>query len=311
MGGSAVIRALLRRFPDVTVKACRFTREPFLPPDPRLEWVQADLRNLDAARRAAAGCDAAVMAAVVTAGSKAMAAEPWRAANENVVMNTRLLEALHCERVRRVVFVGSATVYQPFDGPIAESALDMNQDPHPAHFGVGWAMRFTEKLCRFWHLKTGMETLVVRAANLFGPYAIFDPERSNVVPALIRKAVDRMDPFEIWGSPDVVRDVIYVEDFADAVVALLAAEEIQHDTFNVGRGEGATVGEIAEWACDAAGHRPRRFVTVGDAPATPSRRILDCSKIRRVLGWTPQWSVQDGIRETTRWWMENKDTWTR
>ncbi len=67
-----------------------------------------------------------------------------------------------------------------------------------------------------------MEIVLVRAANVFGPYARFDPSTSNFLPALIRKAVERLDPFPVWGSPDVVRDVIYSADFASDCVGLLA-----------------------------------------------------------------------------------------
>jgi len=279
--------------------------------DRQVEWVEADLRRQDDCRRAVAGCDAAVMAAANTAGSRGMAAEPWRAMNDNAIMNTQMLEACHDEGVQRVVFVSSATVYQEFDGAIQEHQLDLNRDPHPAYLGVAWGMRFAEKLCQFWHEKTGMETLVVRSANIYGPRAAFDPERSNVIPALVRKAVDRVNPFEVWGSPDVVRDVIYAGDFASAIVALLAADHIKHDAFNLGSGVGVAVGEIARYALEAAGHRPQAVQWIGDAPTTIRQRILDCSKLRNAVDWCPTFSAQDGIRKTTEWWIENRDTWTK
>ena len=311
MGGSAVVRRLLADYPEVSVKAGCFSREPFVEPDPRIEWVQADLRVKDDARRAAAGCDCAIMAAATTAGSRGMAAEPWRAVDDNVIMNTQMLEALHFEGVKRVVFVSTASVYQEFEGVIREDELDLNRDPHPAHFGVAWGARFIEKLCQFWREKTGMETLVARPANIYGPYAPFDPERSNVVPALIRKAVERMDPFEVWGSPDVVRDVIYADDFAAAIVAILASGKTKHHTFNVGTSVGVTVAEIMQWALDAAKHQPNEIRRVGDAPATTRIRLVDCSRIRDAVGWEPKHSVQEGICKTTQWWIGNRDTWTK
>jgi len=131
------------------------------------------------------------------------------------------------------------------------------------------------------------------------------------VPALIRKAVERMDPLELWGSPDVVRDVIYANDFASAVVALLAADAVKHDTFNVGTGVGVTVGEIMQHALDAAGHQPNEIKRVGDAPATIQTRLLDCSKIRDAIGWQPEFTAAEGICKTTQWWIENQETWTR
>lgn len=311
MGGWAVVRRLLAEFPDASIRAGRFSRAAPRESDPRVEWVRADLRLKSDARRAVKGCDCAVLAAASSAGSRGMAAEPWRATDDNAIMNTQILEACHFEGVARVLFVSSATVYQEFEGAVKEHELDLNQDPHPAYLGVGWSTRFAEKLCQFWNCRTGMETLVARSANIFGARASFDPERSNVVPALIRKAVDRTDPFDVWGRPDVARDLIYVDDFAGAIVALLAAREISHDVFNVGTGVGATVGDIVHWALDAAGHQPASIQWTSDAPPTIQARLLDCSKIQDAVGWWPEHTVQEGIRKTMEWWIENRDTWTK
>lgn len=311
MVGSAIMRRLLESYPGIMIRAARL-HSPTLPvQDPRVEWVQADLRTPEDCRRAVADCDCAVMAAASTTGALGTAAEPWRSVDDNVIMNTQMLEAFHVGDVRRVVFLGSATVYQEFEGAISEDELDLNRDPHPAYLGVGWGMRFIEKLCQFWHEKTGMEILIARAANIFGPLAAFDPERSNVIPALIRKAVDKMDPFEVWGSPGVVRDVIYCDDLAAAVVRMLEADEIKFDVFNVGTGRPTTVGEMVHWALNAAGHRPARVEWIGDAPTTIRTRLLDCAKIRDNLKWQPIFSVEEGIRKTTDWWESNRGQWTK
>lgn len=308
MAGTAVLRQLAEQFPGAAIRA---TWHKHHADRTHVEWVQADLRKREDAVRACAGCDVAALVAATTSGARGMLAAPWEAVDDNVTMNVQLLEALHHAKVKRVVFVSSATVYQPFQGAIKEDDLDLNQDPHSAHFGVGWGMRFIEKLCRFWHEKTGMETVIARAANIFGPRAPFDPARSNVVPALIRKAVDRLDPFEVWGSPDVVRDVIFVDEFARAIVLMLAADEIKHETFNVGSGTGTSVGALVRFALEAAGHQPGEVRWVSQAPQTIGHRVLDCSKAEARLHWRPKSSIAEGIHRTTEWWKENRRTWTR
>ncbi len=311
MVGRAVVGALLTRIPQARIRAVHFRNDCLLQQDPRIEWVGADLQSPEGCERVAAGCQVAVMAAARTSGSRGMSQEPWKALNENAIMNTRLLEALHFSGVRRLLFIGTASVYPEVSGLIREDQLDWNKDPHRAHFGVGWAMRFSEKLCRFWHDTTGLEATIVRSANVFGPFAAFDPEVSNVIPALIRKAVDRMDPFEVWGSPSVVRDVIYSEDFADAVVGLLSQEDIKFDVFNVGMGKGTTVGEMVSYVLKAAAHAPSEVKYVSQAPSTIEARALDCSKIRSFLSWTPKFSVEEGIARTTKWWEESRNGWKK
>jgi nucleoside-diphosphate-sugar epimerase len=193
---------------------------------------------------------------------------------------------------------------------VREADLDWNRDPHPAHFGVGWGMRSLEKLCDFWH-RQGMELLIARAANVYGPWARFDPATSNFLPALIRKAVAGMDPFEVWGSPQVTRDLLFAGDLADAVAAMLAAEGVAFDTFNLGSGAGVQVGEAVEMALAAAGHRPSRVNWLSDRPVTVKSRVLDCTHAREALGWTPRTPLARGIEITTAWWRENKERWTR
>jgi nucleoside-diphosphate-sugar epimerase len=120
-----------------------------------------------------------------------------------------------------------------------------------------------------------------------------------------------VDPFEVWGSPDVTRDVIYAGDFARAVVMLLEREDIRFDVFNIGSGIKTTVGEVVGWALKHAGHVPSRIVYNDKRPSTIPFRALDCSKAREVLGWAPEYSVEQGIEHTVRWWKEYKDRWTK
>jgi GDP-L-fucose synthase len=251
------------------------------------------------------------MAAAHTSGAGISSSQPWELVNANLIMNATLLQAAAEAGIRRLVLVGSATLYQLFDGYISEDQLDLNQDPPDAYMGVGWVTRYIEKLCAFWHKQSDMDIVMVRASNIFGSYAQFDPKTSNFIPALIRKAVDRMDPFEVWGNPQVTRDVIYSDDFARAVVLMLEREDIQFDVFNIATGIKTTVGEVVEWVLKSAGHVPSRISYNDQLPKTAPFRALDCSKAQTILGWKPEVSVEQGIKQTVQWWQQNRDCWNR
>lgn len=310
MAGAAVVRALLNADPDVMVTGA--SRSP-VPPlvSPRFVHIVADLTRRDDCRDAVASCDRAVLAAAETGGAAMARREPWRQVTDNVVMDSLLLEALHAAGAERVVYIGSASAYQPFDGLVREDEMAWDRDPHPAYLGVGWAKRYIEKQCAFWQAQTGMKTVVARAANIYGPRSRFDPANSNVAAALIRKAVDRMDPFEYWGGLDVTRDLVFADDFARAVVSLLTCDAACGETFNIGSGAPTTVGDIMKYALQAAGHQPAAFRQLGEAPTTIPFRGLDCNKIRQLTGWAPEISVEDGIGQTVTWWRENKEIWKR
>lgn len=310
MTGAAIAAHLLARFPGLCIRQVYYSTPPALHHS-RLESVRADLRDRRAAAMVAEGCSLAVLAAAGTGGAAAALSDPAQQTTDNLVMDALTLEALQRAGVRRCVYFSSAIVYPECEGAIKEGDLDWNADPHPSYFGVGWAKRAAEKLCQFWHEKYGMECVVLRAANLFGPRARFDPQRSNFIPALIRKAVDGLDPFEVWGKPEVERDVLYVADAAGAVAAALTAD-CSFEVFNLGSGETVCVGDVVDWALAAAGHRPAGGVVYrSDRPTTIRRRVLDCSRIRECLGWQPEYSPREGVLLTTRWWQENQETWSR
>jgi len=285
LAGSSVVRRLLAASPTVRVRAGRRGDGGAIIDDPRVEYVQGDLRDDADCRRLVKGCDWAVLTAANTGGAAEAVGEPWRQVTDNIVMDAQVLQALQSEGVRRAIYVSSATVYQEGDAAIAEHDLDWNRDPAPAQFGIGWVKRAAEKLCRFWHEAAGIDIVIARAANIYGPFAKFDAQRANFIPALIRKAVARMDPFEAWGSPEVTRDVLYADDFADGVVALLGATGITFDVFNLGSGRGVTVGEVVETVLRHAGHAPSAITWRGGAPTTARCKVLDCARIEEGDRW--------------------------
>lgn len=311
LAGSGVLRQLLSAADDIRIRIPHRGRAGAFVDDSRVEYITADLTRPEDCARVAAGCECAVLAAAQTGGARQTRERPWEQVTDNLVMDARLLEALHGAGTKRVVYVGTASAYQDFSGAIREDQLDWNADPPPAFLGVGWVKRSAEKLCRFWHETGGMEILIARLANVYGPYARFDPAASNFVAALVRKAVDGDDPFVIWGNPEVARDILYADDFGRAVLAMLAATEVKFDVFNVGSGEVVTVGEVARLALRAADHTPSKIVYNSASPTTVARRVLDCSKAREVLGWMPEVLPAAGIRRTVEWWRANKDTWKR
>jgi len=310
LAGTSIIQNILDNYPSTRVRGTYLSTQPFLK-DKRIEFVQADLRQKEDCRLAMRGCDMAILAAANTGGAHAAHDKPQLQTTDNLVMDANLLEACYIENISRVIFVSSASVYQEFEGYMKENQLDWNQDPHSAYFGVGWAKRAIEKLCQFWHEVFGQEIVVLRAANIYGPYAKFDPRQSNFIPALIRKAVDKMDPFEVWGTPDVTRDVIFAKDFARAVCLFLEKEDIKFDVFNLGTGEAVTVGDVVSQALKNARHTPKKLIYTDKAPTTIQFRALDCGKMKNAIGWTAEISLVEGLRRTTEWWTINKIWWEK
>lgn len=308
--GSAIMKYILDNYHTTRIRATYRQTEPFIKHE-RVEYVRGDLRLQEDCRKMIKGCDCAIMAASNSAGSQLMTSQPWRFISDNIIMNVQMFDAFYHENIKRAIFIGTATAYQEFDGFIKENELDMNIDPHHAYLGVAWISRFIEKMCKFWHEKTGMEILIVRASNIFGPYASFDTSRSYFIPAIIRKSVEKMDPFEVWGSPDVTRDVLYSEDFARAIAMIMNNINIKFDVFNIGSGIKTTVNDVVNWSLKYAVHNPSEIKYNIDKPTTIKSRTLDISKAENILGWKPEYTVENGIEKTVEWWKENRTKWKK
>ena len=311
LAGSGVLRQVLAGAREVRVRIPHRGRTGAFVNDPRVEYVSADLTRPEDCARVAAGCDCAVLAAARTGGARQTRERPWEQVTDNLVMDARLLEALHEAGVKRTVYIGTASSYQEFSGAIREDQLDWNVDPPAAYFGVGWAKRCAEKLCRFWHETGGMDILIARLSNVYGPFARFDPASSHFMAALVRKAVAREDPFVVWGNPDVGRDILFADDFGRSVVAMLEATDLRFDVFNIGSGRITTVGDAAKLALQFSGHKPSRIVYDSASPTTVAHRMLDCTRARDILGWEAEVSPEEGMRRTVEWWRANRETWKR
>lgn len=273
--------------------------------DPDIEYVKADLTETADCDRVCEGIDLLFHCAANTQGAAVIAKTPLAHVTPNVVMNARMLEAAYNARVKKFVWIGSSTGY-PDTGerPVSEDEM-MSGDPYDAYFGVGWMKRYTEVLCRLYgeKLSPSMTTIVLRATNIYGPYDDFDFETSHVLPALIRKGVERMAPFEVWGTGDDVRDLIYVDDFVDAM--LKAAERVeQHICLNIGFGSGYSVKQMLAAVLEAVGYQDAQVVYNSTKPSMIPVRLVNTTRAEEELEFRAATGLLEGIRKTVHWYQQ-------
>jgi len=182
-------------------------------------------------------------------------------------------------------------------------------DPYDIYFGVAWMKRYTEILCRMYSqkLKTTMASLVVRPSNIYGPYDDFDPATSHVMAATIRKVIERQNPLKVWGTGDDIRDLIYIDDFIDALV--LATEKIDtYDPVNIGLGKGYSIKQLLEMLMEIEGCHDLQIEYDSTKPSMIPIRLIDVSKAERQLGFRAQTDVREGMTKTIEWY---KATYTK
>lgn len=238
-----------------------------------------------------------------TSGAKEMIENPVAQITENLFMNSNLLDIAAKSGVKKFVFISSSAIYPESDTALTEN-MGFNDDPPDNYFGPAWMKRYAEKLAEFYHRQYGMEVLIIRPSNVYGPMCSFDLEHSHVLPALIRKFVEKHNPLEVWGNKSVVRDFIFVDDFVDGVMK--AFEHFKgFDVFNIASAKLYTIGEAVGIIKDLT-HYDGEIKYNASKPTTIQERKIDAHKALFRLNWVARTSFRDGLQKTIDWYMGHK-----
>ena len=306
-GGSGLVGANLTpalRAAGHEVLATRFRNpSPFF-----RDLPMYDLTDFDTCLEVTRGQNAVVFCAGLVAGSGFHHQNPTAVLRPNLQITSGLLEACARNRVPTAVLISSTTVYPPADHPVREEEGEPDRPLFPGYYAVGWMYRYLELLAHTYCTIHGMRIVILRPTNIYGPHAAFDPDRSHVVAALIRRALARENPFEIWGSPQVTRDFLYVGDLVSDIMHALGSETIPSDhPINVGCGTPLTVGEAAGVILEVCDHRPDvRFNP--DRPTAIPYRAVSTDRYREYFGEQPRTDFRTGITRTVEWYLAQRPT---
>lgn len=297
--GRAVVAELLQTHPDTRVVA-GLHRRPLDLEDPRLERRYADLRDPEACRSLCQGVHAVVHAAGGVGSAAVAGLAVMEGLVENLVLTSRLLQAAWECSVEKCLVFSSTTGYPLVEHPVEED--EMHTGPVPrAYWGYGHMRNYLERLGEFVSETSGQcQVVLVRPSAVYGPRDSFDPKRCHVIPALIRKAVEGQEPFEVWGTGTEVRDFLYVDDLARGALAALASLPGARPV-NLASGEATTIREVTELILEAAGHRPAAIHYQTDRPVMIPFRRIDTRRAREEAGFQASVSLAEGLRRTVEW----------
>jgi nucleoside-diphosphate-sugar epimerase len=272
---------------------------PDTPPHPALPGtpVPLDLLDARAVEAAMGGVELVVHLAARSGGIQFQQADPVDVLRANTAMTANVLRAAQRAGVRRVFLASSAVVYSAGAGERIGEDDDLVAPHRDAVSGYAWS-KVTDEVLGGWSAASGgPEVVVGRFSNVYGPGGSFDPERSTVVHALVRRAVEAPAGgcLEVWGDGSAVRSFVHVADAARAVIAVLG-RGLAGEAYNIDSSEPVTIRELATIVRDAAAPGlTLEFNT--DRPQGPPRRVLDTAKLR-ALGFTPQVRLTDGVAAT-------------
>jgi len=296
--GINLIKRLLNE--GANIRATLHSKGPVIIDD-RIEYIKGDLRLEEFCAEAVDGVEYVFMCAANTSGAKVMATTPLVHLTPNMLMNIQMLQAAYSAGVSKFLFVSTNTVYPLTDFAVKES--DVTNEFYESYHIVAWMKRFTEIVCDMYstRIKNPMKTVVVRPGNLYGPHDKFDWEKSKVIPAIIRRAIERHDPFEVWGDGMDLKDFLYIDDLIDGLI--LAMERInEFEPINLASGIPVTIRDVLGEILKSADYEDADIQYDSSKPSMIPKRMIDISLAKKQLGFNPKVNLEDGIQRTVDWY---------
>jgi GDP-L-fucose synthase len=229
---------------------------------------------------------------------------------DNAMMGIQLIEAARQEGVEKFVVIGTVCAYPKYTPvPFKEENL-WSGYPEETNAAYGIAKKVLLVQAQAFREQYGFNVIYLLPVNLYGPRDNFDPERSHVIAALIKKMVDakldERNEVVVWGTGKASREFLYVEDAADGI--LLATEKYDGpDPVNLGSGKEVTVFELVSVITELTGYKGK-IVWDSSMPDGQPRRCLETSRAKNEFGFEARTEFREGLKRTIEWYLRTKLT---
>lgn len=254
--------------------------------------------------------DVIIIAAARVGGILANNEYPWQFLYDNLMIEANLINAAHINDIQDLIFLGSSCIYPKMaPQPLKEEYL-LKGPLEPTNEWYAVAKIAGIKLCQALNKQYGRNYISMMPTNLYGPRDNFDLKTSHVLPAMIRKFHEAKENGHItvplWGSGSPMREFLHVEDLAESVQFVMEYEgKLEYDLINTGTGKDLTIKELAETIKLVVGHKGEVIWDTTKPNGTP-RKLMDVTRLKE-LGWVASIELEDGIRQTYEWFLENLD----
>jgi len=266
------------------------------------EFVIADLRRWENALNVTEGIDDVYNLAANMGGIGFIESHKAEIMRDSALINLHMIEAARVNGVQRFLFSSSACVYPGYLQQAANVTPLREEDAYPADAedGYGWEKLFMERQCRHYYEDYGLETRIVRFHNIYGELGTYDGGREKSPAAISRKVAlaDDGDAIEVWGDGEQTRSYCYVGDCVEGIYRLMHSD--YRSPLNLGTDRMVTINELVDIVARIA---DKRISKVHDLtkPQGVRGRNSDNTRLREVLAWEPQVSLEDGLTRTYHW----------
>ncbi len=267
------------------------------------EFELLDLRRWENCLQATRGVDEVYALAADMGGMGFISAHHSEILRHNSLINIHTLEAARSHGVKRYLFASSACIYPEYKQTETNVVPLKEEDAYPAQpqDAYGWEKLIIERLCHHYRDDYGFDTRVARFHNIFGPLGTWEGGREKAPAALCRKvAIAKLTgnpQVEIWGDGQQTRSFCYIDDCVKGLYLLMRSA--YHEPLNLGQDRIISIDELAGMIAQIAGVRITKKHVPG--PQGVRGRNSDNTRLREVLGWEPEFSLEEGLERTYRW----------
>lgn len=266
------------------------------------ERLQLDLRELENCLKATQGIDKVYNLAANMGGIGFITSVSAEVMHDNVLINTYMLEASVRNAVRRYLFSSSACVYPNYKQTNAHVEGLREKDAYPAdpNEAYGWEKLFTEEMVKAYQEDRGLDVRIVRYHNIYGPEGTYRGGKEKAPAALCRKVAQASAPGSIivWGDGKATRSFCFIDDCVRGTVALMESD--YDKPINIGSDRLISIDELADIIISVSGKKISKTNDLS-APEGVKGRNADLTLVKKVLGWEPQVSLEEGLENTYRW----------
>jgi GDP-D-mannose 3',5'-epimerase len=266
------------------------------------EFIVGDLRDRDVAIDAVDGVDHVYALAADMGGMGFISTHHASILYNNSLINLHTMEAARNAGVSKYLFSSSACIYPTYLQEDAAVTPLKETDAFPADpmDAYGWEKLVSEKLAEYYGDESDMETRVVRFHNVYGPYGTYDGGREKAPAAICRKVAMAEDggSVEIWGDGEQTRSFCYIDDCVEGIFRIMLSD--YSEPLNLGTDRMVSINEMAQLIIEISG---KSGLTLDHVPGPQGvrGRNSDNSKLREVLDWEPQITLEQGLAPTYRW----------
>mgnify|MGYP001264371565 FL=1 len=247
-----------------------------------------------------------INAAAKVGGILANKSFPYQFLMENMLIQNNLINGAFISGIGKFIFLGSSCIYPKFaPQPLREESL-LTSSLEPTNEWYAVAKISGVKACQSIKQQFGKDYTSLMPTNLYGYNDNFDLNSSHVIPAMIRKFHESKEnnhiSVNLWGSGNPLRDFLFVDDLADAVIYTLE-NKLTDNLYNIGSGNEISIKELAKKIQKIVGHKGEVIWDESKPDGAP-RKIMDISKIKN-MGWTSTTELNVGIEKTYKWFLNN------